>query len=1321
MQRCSKVLIKLLALLLCILLTFVIIDLNSFRRHKAEQAADTVVVRRDGESPEFYLSREEPKQLYKVFKTIKLLLFYELELKDLDESRQVEGNAEYKENLSRKINHKYRKLFHLIRGLRFEFTRRRFKYLTRSLNVYLKNIIVEKYGEEEGRELLFVQKKMVHELGSTALKALFTREEFTEEVATMYIKIRHNLKEIYEIMQSFHHKPNSPSGHECQRPCPKALRSREERSRSNYDFSRSDLNHTRLKDIFSRTNRVAEEFPVTKSHPNSRRIRDANISFTTLPSENTTVSRTWRTLDFFATLDDRLPHLEELYPDYFLSKRPITSMDQIPTAPEDYVMNLKENPDRHGYTRKRISEKWREMFLNMTEEEMNYAIQAFRENKTEDQLNHIYDEYIGKQFLPELQKAVDEAGLNISVTEGTKKTQKKKVRTGTPPASRAPNATRRFFNGSRPFNFTRWTKKKNSTPLVRTKFIKVKKNKTTKPAERVRRQVSEVKTKRFRPSPRFNWTTPSTLPTTKYIYPARFNKHLPERFVNDYLTISGEATRKKVSRTTGWNFLNYRMRTTGAYAEDPDTAEIQRQWERRFAVRRQYDSVTHFDWDRLELNETGKSKFERGRESYGHWIETTTMSESDYLKTHTVPPDFWPGESAEINEAKFHQAMYESFYDMAGFTTAPVWFNSTKKTKHPKKLLKYTSPSHPSTTSPHPLPPNTTINFVKLLIQQKLKEYASSRLRPTGTQRTVPTFPHYILNQSYVTKFNDLFHQFEYYKRGVDLVNGSNVGLAENINNIEQYFKDFGEHLEDVQKDMERGLKISVDPKDATEIRTTGFVRYMEKSTHPPVHEKFVMSTLSSAEMYNRTYHPFLQEVVDLMAQMRDYQERMPEDKAKQRFMEIINKDRVGADRFNSSEVFQLLRENYGVTDTQAVADTQAVTEEVMEGVADAATAEPIKIEEIRDETEDGKVVKEKGIVNPKLKDSDKTAHLDGTTKKKKKKKKKKVTDSFAEDSEYKDDDSNDMRNVIRKQNLRHEKLKQDFKTEVPSIPSEEMEEMRKEWVRPFEEFEGNITYRKLNRYHCWDCGLVNVTYRAHNFSDYVEHYRVNHIEPYNRSKYTEEIAWKLGYSNPYQCQYCDFYEPFDNDVCYDHYEKDHPEHNHHDVYAQVFRMRKFYLDLRKKWPHNNSQELKTYVGDLFATPRYAGGTTECTVCRFHHPTPRDPVFFSQFYVLPTTESEQDYYDQIVGNRSGESLPSEEKKRGLRIPKWLQRDCDKYRDLPMPSGELLKNLSRGIFDSRSGENDTSEFKSDYYGSCDYRSQTLETGEDPWGSSCEDRM
>ncbi|XP_008486053.2 uncharacterized protein LOC103522737, partial [Diaphorina citri] len=287
-------------------------------------------------------------------------------------------------------------------------------------------------------------------------------------------------------------------------------------------------------------------------------------------------------------------------------------------------------------------------------------------------------------------------------------------------------------------------------------------------------------------------------------------------------------------------------------------------------------------------------------------------------------------------------------------------FNSTKKTKHPKKLLKYTSPSHPSTTSPHPLPPNTTINFVKLLIQQKLKEYASSRLRPTGTQRTVPTFPHYILNQSYVTKFNDLFHQFEYYKRGVDLVNGSNVGLAENINNIEQYFKDFGEHLEDVQKDMERGLKISVDPKDATEIRTTGFVRYMEKSTHPPVHEKFVMSTLSSAEMYNRTYHPFLQEVVDLMAQMRDYQERMPEDKAKQRFMEIINKDRVGADRFNSSEVFQLLRENYGVTDTQAVADTQAVTEEVMEGVADAATAEPIKIEEIRDETEDGKVVKGK-------------------------------------------------------------------------------------------------------------------------------------------------------------------------------------------------------------------------------------------------------------------------------------------------------------------------------------------------------------------------
>ncbi|XP_026685456.1 uncharacterized protein LOC103517631 [Diaphorina citri] len=661
---------------------------------------------------------------------------------------------------------------------------------------------------------------------STALKALFTREEFTEEVATMYIKIRHNLKEIYEIMQSFHHKPNSPSGHECQRPCPKALRSREERSRSNYDFSRSDLNHTRLKDIFSRTNRVAEEFPVTKSHPNSRRIRDANISFTTLPSENTTVSRTWRTLDFFATLDDRLPHLEELYPDYFLSKRPITSMDQIPTAPEDYVMNLKENPDRHGYTRKRISEKWREMFLNMTEEEMNYAIQAFRENKTEDQLNHIYDEYIGKQFLPELQKAVDEAGLNISVTEGTKKTQKKKVRTGTPPASRAPNATRRFFNGSRPFNFTRWTKKKNSTPLVRTKFIKVKKNKTTKPAERVRRQVSEVKTKRFRPSPRFNWTTPSTLPTTKYIYPARFNKHLPERFVNDYLTISGEATRKKVSRTTGWNFLNYRMRTTGAYVEDPDTAEIQRQWERRFAVRRQYDSVTHFDWDRLELNETGKSKFERGRESYGHWIETTTMSESDYLKTHTVPPDFWPGESAEMNEAKFHQAMYESFYDMAGFTTAPVWFNSTKKTKHPKKLLKYTSPSHPSTTSPHPLPPNTTINFVKLLIQQKLKEYASSRLRPTGTQRTVPTFPHYILNQSYVTKFNDLFHQFEYYKRGVDLVNGSNVGLAENINNIEQYFKDFGEHLEDVQKDMERGLKISVDPKDATEIRTTGYVPF---------------------------------------------------------------------------------------------------------------------------------------------------------------------------------------------------------------------------------------------------------------------------------------------------------------------------------------------------------------------------------------------------------------------------------------------------------------------------------------------------------------
>ncbi|XP_008486051.1 uncharacterized protein LOC103522736, partial [Diaphorina citri] len=232
-------------------------------------------------------------------------------------------------------------------------------------------------------------------------------------------------------------------------------------------------------------------------------------------------------------------------------------------------------------------------------------------------------------------------------------------------------------------------------------------------------------------------------------------------------------------------------------------------------------------------------------------------------------------------------------------------------------------------------------------------------------------------------------------------------------------------------------------------------------------------------------------------------------------FMEIINKDRVGADRFNSSEVFQLLRENYGVTDTQAVADTQAVTEEVMEGVADAATAEPIKIEEIRDEAGDGKVFKGK--------------------------------------------------------------------------------------------------------------------------------------------------------------------------------------------------------------PHNNSQELKTYVGELFATPRYAGGTTECTVCRFHHPTPRDPVFFSQFYVLPTTESEQDYYDQIVGNRSGESLPSEEKKRGLRIPKWLQRDCDKYRDLPMPSGELLKNLSRGIFDSRSGENDTSEFKSDYYGSCDYRSQTLETGEDPWGSSCEDRM
>uniref|UniRef100_A0A8D8Q9K9 Uncharacterized protein n=1 Tax=Cacopsylla melanoneura TaxID=428564 RepID=A0A8D8Q9K9_9HEMI len=1343
MQKCGS--LAIIAFIICIVITLGIFDFNHFKRRKSSHETPTHYQDKITHPAKYYFSKENPKQLLKVLTNIKLLLLYELEYEYIDvqnKQAKITGTAELdKDEVSRKINKKYRKIFRIIRhDLSEEFTKRRFKFLTRSLNLFLKTIIVNKNGQEEGKALLAVQRQMIQEIGSNILQILFHHEDFTEDIAILYVKTRRTLQAIGIIMNTFQQDSNQLKvvvdefdNHD-QRPCNPISRANSVRSRSNHDFSRSDLNHTRLEAAIESSKNT--KFPFTSSSK-TRRVRDTGkISSTIDSNPGTTVntSRAWRTIDFFATDDSKLT-CEDLYPDYFYSKRPITSIYQIPTAPEAVVLNLAENPDRHGYTRPALFKKWMKE-LNMTDDEFQYAVKAYEGNKTKAELQKDYDEMVEK-IIADMEPEINKINPQWSLTEATKKTQKKKVRTGTPPVTREPNATRRFFNGSRPFNFTRWTKKKNSTPLMRSKFIKTTKvkNKTQPTPVRVKRDLTS---RREHNMIRTTTVTTTQLPTT-YIYPKRFDRLLPERFIGDRLILSDEVTRShnEISRrrTTAWNFLNFhRMRTTGKYEEDTtvDTAEIQRQWEKRFAMRRRYDSVTHFDWNNFPLNETGKDKWEYGTEHYGTALDTTTMCDSDYLKTHTVPPDFWPESNFEFNEEKFHHLMYESFYDVVGFTKAPVWFNSTKKTKHPRKMLRFTSP-----ITAAPLG-NATINFVKLLIKQKLKEYAQASAKMTSpplTPSTV-TFPYYVLNQSYITKFNDLFHHFEYAKDGRDLVNGTNFELEKNIENVGNFLHDLGDHLGEIELAMKRDVKISVDPYDKNEIRTTGFIRYptgqryQDDNQTQSFREKFHLSTTNtpnSDEFYARTYNPFLQDFVNFARNMRDYEREMTEDKAKEKLMEIINQGRASHEKFNSSEVLQIMRE-----------EKERKRQELGE-----TTKEPMKIVEVQEKREERKASKKAEKARKRLKANktqiegeedevkdlqqlkrekielrrkifDNNANMQKVTAKKKKKR---IDDAaFVEDSDYMEDEEGDMRMQVKKQNIR---LQMQTTTELEPIPSEELEEMRKDWVRPIEEFEGNVTYRKLNRYICHDCEMENASdvFRTKNFTQYVDHYREHHFEMYNRSKYMEMVAWKLGYQNPYQCEHCDFYEPYDNDVCYDHYEKDHPDKNHYDVYGHVFSMRRYYLDLKKKWPQNSSVELKNYVADLFATPRSAGGTTECTACQFHHPTPRDEEFYSRFYVLPTTESDEERnYDELLGNRS-DVIETKE----IRIPKWLQRDCDKYRNMPMPSGELLKNLSRGIFNSASGENDTSEFRSDYYPSCDYRSKTLETGEDMWGSSCEDRM
>lgn len=169
MQKCSSILIKVIALLLFALITLVIVDFNYFKRRKVAQAtskSDEVCQTDGARTPEEYLREESPGQLYKIFKSVKLLLFYELEWKHAEEYKDKrETREDYRHQIGRRINQKYVRLFRLIRDLQFEFTQRRLKYLTRSLNLYLKDYVVKNKDEEEGEALLRVQKQMIHEVG----------------------------------------------------------------------------------------------------------------------------------------------------------------------------------------------------------------------------------------------------------------------------------------------------------------------------------------------------------------------------------------------------------------------------------------------------------------------------------------------------------------------------------------------------------------------------------------------------------------------------------------------------------------------------------------------------------------------------------------------------------------------------------------------------------------------------------------------------------------------------------------------------------------------------------------------------------------------------------------------------------------------------------------------------------------------------------------------------------------------------------------------------------------------------------------------------
>lgn len=169
MQTCSRILFKVIAFLVCILIALVIVDFQYFRRRKVVQVIsknDEVRQTDDTRSPDDYLREECPQQLYKIFKSIKLLLFYELEWRYAEEYKgERETKKHYRHEISRKINMKYVRLFRLIKDLQFEFTRRRLNYLTRSLNLYLKNSVVKQGDEEEREAVLHVQKKMIHEIG----------------------------------------------------------------------------------------------------------------------------------------------------------------------------------------------------------------------------------------------------------------------------------------------------------------------------------------------------------------------------------------------------------------------------------------------------------------------------------------------------------------------------------------------------------------------------------------------------------------------------------------------------------------------------------------------------------------------------------------------------------------------------------------------------------------------------------------------------------------------------------------------------------------------------------------------------------------------------------------------------------------------------------------------------------------------------------------------------------------------------------------------------------------------------------------------------